>query len=377
MNKTAMAAAAAGLLAAAVTLSAQGQVRPDAPRPIDAGSSLWARAFKASQERLRPPQGAARPLDIYWIDVEGGASTLIVTPKGQSVLMDAGWGGFDDRDASRVERVVKKEAGLNRIDYLLVSHFHQDHAGGLAALAKRVDVGAFIDHGDSIEKDAGAGKQLWDEYLATAGSRRKTARPGERVPLDGVDLQIVAADGQALAGPGTGAGPNPLCASFQPQAEDRGENGRSLGYLLRAGTFEFVNLGDLSWNFQRPLACPANLLGTIDILQVPHHGVRDDVLPQLMWAMAPAVAVMNNGPAKGAGPAAVETVLHSPGLEDLWSLHRLIANDAAHNAPERLTANLGDTDGCKGEWIRARLSPDGSYTLTNSRNGFSKTYRVK
>src|SRR4029077_10496167 len=102
------------------------------------------------------------------------------------------------------------------------------------------------------------------------------------------------------------------CDSFKPQAEDRGENGRSLGYLFRAGKFEFVNLGDLSWNFQRSLACPANLLGTIDVLQVPHHGVRDDVLPQLVWAMTPSVAVMNNGPAKGAGAQAVETVLRSP-----------------------------------------------------------------
>ena len=118
-----------------------------------------------------------------------------------------------------------------------------------------------------------------------------------------------------------------------------------------------------------------NLLGKVDLFQVPHHGVRDDVLPQQMWAMAPTVAVMNNGPTKGAGAVAVETVLRSPGLEDLWSLHRAVNNDAAHNAPERLTANLGDTDGCAGAWIRARLDPAGTYTLTNSRNGYSKTYQ--
>lgn len=318
----------------------------------------------------------SRTLDIYWIDVEGGASTLIVTPQGQSVLMDAGWGGFDDRDASRIERVARKEAGLSRLDHLLVSHFHQDHAGGLAALAKRITIGRFVDHGETVDK-AGPGRQLWVDYVALAGSRRWTARPGDRIPLQGVELLIVASDSQFLKGPVVAAGPNPLCASFKPQAEDLGENGRSLGYLLRAGNFEFVNLGDLSWNFQRQLACPANLLGPIDLYQVPHHAVRDDVLPQLMWAMAPSVAVMSNGPAKGAGPAAVETVLRSPGLEDVWSLHRAVGNDAARNAPERLTANLGETEGCKGDWIRARVSPDGSYTLTNSRNGFSKTYRVK
>ena len=320
---------------------------------------------------------AAGTLDIYWIDVEGGASTLIVTPQGVSVLTDAGWAGFDDRDAQRIERVVKKEAGLRRLDYLLVSHFHGDHAGGVAALAKKIDIGAFIDHGDSVEKDAGAGRQVWEDYLATAGTRRRTVKPGERLALKGAELIIVASDGRVAAAVPEGAAPNALCASFKPQDEDRGENGRSLGYLFRAGNFDFLNLGDLSWNFQRELACPVNLLGRIDLFQVTHHGVRDDVLPQLVWAAAPLVAVMNNGPAKGAGPAAVETVLKSPGLADLWSLHRAVGNDAAHNAPERLTANLGESGDCPGAWLHARVAADGSYTLTNSRNKYSKTYRVK
>ena len=367
----------AGLLTLhGVDLSTTAKVVEIGKKLAEYRAGITARAFKSSQERIRQPQAAARALDIYWIDAEGGASTLIVTPQGQSVLMDAGFGGFDDRDASRIEHVVKKEAGLSRIDHVLVSHFHQDHAGGLAALARRIPIGAFVDHGETVDK-TGPGRQLFDEYVALAGSRRRAVKPGERLPLEGVELTIVASDGQFLKAPLTAADPNPLCASFKPQAEDPGENGRSVGYLLRAGRFEFVNLGDLSWNFQRQLACPANLLGTIDLYQVPHHAVRDDVLPQLMWAMTPSVAVMSNGPAKGAGPAAVETVLRSPGLEDVWSLHRAVANDAAHNAPERTTANLGETNGCKGDWIRARVSPDGSYTLTNSRNGFSKTYRIK
>ena len=316
-------------------------------------------------------------LDIYWIDVEGGASTLIVTPQGQSVLMDAGFAGFGDRDASRIAHVVTKEAGLARLDYFLASHFHSDHVGGLQALAKKIEIRAFIDHGESVDKDPDGRSPYEDQYRALAGTRRRTVKPGDRLALNGVELIIVAADSQFLPAPLTGAGANPLCPSFKAQAEDRGENGKSLGYLLRAGTFEFVNLGDLSWNFQHRLACPRNLLGTVDLVQVPHHGVRDDVLPQQMWAMAPTVAVMNNGPTKGAGAVAVETVLHSPGLEDLWSLHRAVNNDASHNAQERLTANLGDTDGCAGAWIRARIDAAGTYTVTNSRNGYSKTYRVK
>lgn len=321
---------------------------------------------------------AARTLDIYWIDVEGGASTLIVTPAGQSVLMDAGWAGFEDRDARRIEQVIRKEAGLSRIDYLLVSHFHSDHAGGVAALAKRIAIGAFIDHGDSIDKDTpGPGRALWEQYLATAGQRRRSVGPGERLALEGAELTIVASDGRFITAPPPAALPNRLCESFTLQAEDVTENGRSLGYLFRSGQFEFLNLGDLSWNFQRQLACPVNLLGAIDLFQVPHHGVRNDVLPQLMWAAAPSVAVMNNGPAKGAGPAAVDTVRRSPGLVDLWSLHRAVGNDAAHNATEPLTANLGESDGCAGAWLHARVAASGSYTITNSRNKVSKTYRVK
>jgi beta-lactamase superfamily II metal-dependent hydrolase len=319
----------------------------------------------------------AGTLDIYWIDVEGGASTLIVTPQGQSVLMDAGFAGFGDRDASRIAHVATKEAGLARLDYFLASHFHSDHVGGLAALAKRIEIGAFIDHGESVDKEPDGTSPYEDQYRALAGARRRTVKPGERLALTGVELIIVAAHSQFLPAPLTDVGANPLCSSFKAQPEDRGENGKSLGYLLRAGKFEFVNLGDLSWNFQHRLACPVNLLGRVDLFQVTHHGVRDDVLPQQMWAMAPTVAVMNNGPTKGAGAVAVETVLRSPGLEDLWSLHRAVNNDASHNAKEQLTANLGDSDGCAGAWIRARIDPAGTYTLTNSRNGYSKTYQVK
>lgn len=320
---------------------------------------------------------AADTLDVYWIDVEGGASTLVVTQSGQSVLMDAGYAGFDDRDAGRIEKVLKEEAGLESLDYFLTSHFHGDHVGGLEELAKRIPIGTFVDHGDSVDKDSERGKPLWETYLATAGDKRRTVQPGETLPLDGVELTIVAAHSRFLPKALPGGEPNSLCRTFEMQEEDTGENGKSLGYHLRAGEFELVNLGDLSWNYQYQLACPVNLLGKIDVFQATHHGVRDDVLPQQMWPMEPTVAVMNNGPTKGAGVEAVETVLESPGLEDFWQLHRAVNNDRAHNAEERLTANLGETEGCEGHWIRLRLDGDGTYTLTNSRNGYSKRYRVK
>jgi beta-lactamase superfamily II metal-dependent hydrolase len=320
---------------------------------------------------------AADTVDIYWIDVEGGASTLIVTQAGQSVLMDAGYAGFNDRDAKRIEHVVKKEAGLDHIDYFLTSHFHGDHAGGLAPLAKRVKIDRFIDHGDSVDKDSGGGKELWESYLAVAGGKRHVAEPGERLELQGVELTIVAAHSRFLPSALPGGGPNPLCKTFDVRPEDRGENGKSLGYLLRAGDFEFVNLGDLSWNFQYQMACPVNLLGKVDLYQVTHHG-GNDVLPQQMWALDPTVAVMNNGPTKGGAPEGVETALNSPALDDLWQLHRAIKNDADHNTDERLTANLDESpEDCDGHWIHARVDADGTYTLTNSRNGFSKTYKIK
>ena len=318
---------------------------------------------------------AADTVDIYWIDVEGGASTLLVTQAGQSVLMDAGYDGFGDRDAKRIERVVK-EAGLDHIDYFLTSHFHGDHAGGLAALAKRVKINRFLDHGESVDKNSGGGKELWERYLTVTGDRRQAAKPGERLELQGVELLVVAAHSRFLPKALPGGGPNPLCKTFDVRPEDRGENGKSLGYLLRSGDFEFVNLGDLSWNFQYQMACPVNLLGKIDLYQVTHHG-GDDVLSQQMWALEPTVAVMNNGPTKGGAPEGVETVLNSPGLDDLWQLHRAVKNDADHNTDAQLTANLGDADDCEGHWIHARVDAGGSYTLTNSRNGYTKTYRVK
>ena len=91
-------------------------------------------------------------LDIYWIDVEGGAATLIVTPQRQSILMDAGWGRPDDRDALRIEAAMR-DADIDRIDYFIASHFHTDHTGGLPALARRVEVEHFFDHGDSVDQD--------------------------------------------------------------------------------------------------------------------------------------------------------------------------------------------------------------------------------
>ena len=319
---------------------------------------------------------ASQTLDIYWIDVEGGAATLIVTPAGETVLMDAGWPGFDGRDPKRIANVLQYQVGKKSIDYFLVSHFHTDHVGGLPELAKLVPISKFVDHGDSVEKDSERGKILWDQYVAVADGKRMIVKPGDKLPLKGTDLMFVAARSKFLSKPLGKAKPNPLCAGATLKQPDETENGKSIGYLVRVGKFEFLNLGDLSWNFEHELACPVNLLGQIDLYQVTHHGMDMSGAPQHINAIQPRVAVMNNGHRKGGRPETYETLTKSGRLEDLWQMHKALVPDGAPNADEKLIANLEATDdGDKGNWIKASVEKNGVFTVTNGRNGYSKTYK--
>jgi len=321
---------------------------------------------------------AADTLDIYWIDVEGGAATLIVTPEGETVLMDAGWSGRGDRDPKRIEHVLKHEAKAEKLNYFITSHFHGDHVGGLPALAKMVPIGAFLDHGVSVDAESERGKPLWDRYLAAAGDKRRAVKPGETLPLKGVELTILAADNAVIAQPvANGGGANSLCDNFEVRPEDKGENGKSVGFLIRVGDFEFLDLGDLTWNYELEIACPVNLIGEVDLYQTTHHGMDMSGAVQHIHALNPTVAVMNNGHRKGGTPIFYDVLKSSPGIEDIWQSHRALSSDAAHNTSEELTANLVATDSCEGHWIKASIHPDGSYTITNSRNGFSKTYQPK
>lgn len=316
-------------------------------------------------------------LDIYWIDVEGGAATLIVTQAGETVLMDAGWPGFDERDAKRIQQVLTQEAKLNKIDYFITSHFHLDHVGGLPQLAKIVPIERFVDHGDSVELDNERGKRLWESYLEVARDKRMKIEPGDTLPLQGVEFLVVAARSKFIQKPLGTPGSNPFCKTAELHEPDPGENGKSIGFIIRVGDFEFLDLGDLTWNFEYELACPKNLLGEIDLYQVTHHGMHMSGNPQHVWGIKPTVAVMNNGPRKGGRPEVYDMLMQSPGLEDLWQVHRAVESDAEHNPDERRIANLGETEGCAGHWIQAAVDADGSYTITNSRNGFSRTYRAK
>ena len=315
-------------------------------------------------------------LDIYWIDVEGGAATLVVTPARESVLMDTGWPRPDARDALRIQAAMD-DAGIDSIDYLLFSHFHGDHVGGLPALAERVPIGAIVDHGDSVELGTARGQALWDEYIGLAADRRRSVAPGDKLPLERLELTFVASHRELLDALEPQM-PNRLCEGVEAPGPDMGENGHSLGYLLSLGAFQFLNLGDLTPDREHALACPENRLGAVDLWQVPHHGGYGAIRPELAGVLRPTVAVVNNGPRKGGTPESLAVLQSSAEVGDAWQLHRTLTDDAANNTDEALIANLTEEDDCEGHWIKATVQPDGlGWSMTNGRTGYSRTYQSR
>jgi competence protein ComEC len=317
---------------------------------------------------------AQKTLDIYWIDVEGGAATLIVTPSGQSLLADTGNPG--DRDAQRIYDVATKQAHLTKIDTVLITHFHSDHVGGVPALAKLIPIERYIDHGDSMETKNPADAQRFEAYKAVATGSRKTLAVGDTLPLKGMKLDIVTSNGDVLS---KGGGANSYCASAVKKDADPTENARSLGFKLTYGKFTFLDLGDLTWNKEVELSCPENHVGQVTLFQATHHGFFNDNsgAPAHVWALHPQVVIVNNGPRKGLGANAWDTIAKTPGLEDTWQVHLSLATDAAHNTAEQKIANAEPTADCKGNFLKASISSDGKYTITNSRNGFSKSYTAR
>src|ERR1700694_2415792 len=292
-------------------------------------------AIMWSQER--------KGLDIYFIDVEGGQSTLFVSPSGQSLLVDTGWPG--PRDADRITGIAN-QAGITQIDYLVLTHYHVDHTGGVVDLAARIPIRNFIDHGPIFDKTANV-PQYYAAYLTVRDKGHHIlAKPADKIPINGIDVQIVSAAAETILEPLPGAGAaNPSCADFQPKDEVKdpmvgGENKQSVGMVISLGTFRMVDFGDLTWNKEHDLACPNNLVGAIDLYLVSHHGKETSSLPMLVHAMHPRAAVMNNGAKKGAELPTFETLKKSPGLEDLWQLHYAV-EAKHHNSPEQLIANLG------------------------------------
>jgi competence protein ComEC len=310
----------------------------------------------------------AADLRIYFIDVEGGQATLIVAPSGQSMLVDAGWPGNNGRDSDRIAAAAKL-AGIRQIDYLLVTHHHLDHVGGVPEAAAKVPVVTFVDHGPNTETGPEARKlsEAYDKVVAKG--KHLVVKPGDRIPIKGVDVAVVAAGGETVKGNGPA---NAACSTVKPQDPDPTENARSVGFLLSYGKFRFADFGDLTWNRELSLVCPNNLIGTAGVYLVTHHGMDISNAPPVLAALRPQVAIMNNGAKKGGAPKAWDTIRKS-GVEDLWQLHYSVPGGEGHNSPEQFIANPeGGPD--QGHWLALTAKPDGSFSVTNSRNQFTKQY---
>ena len=339
-------------------------------------------------------------LDIYSIDVEGGGATLFVSPSGQSLLVDSG-NPSNGRDADRIVAAAKN-AGLTQIDHLVTTHFHGDHMGGLSELAERFPIRHYVDHGDNIQPD-GSGARFFAGYLDLAAKARRTSvKVGDKVPFTGVDWLIIASDAQVLQRNLPGAGQaNSECATFPRQEETNFEDSHSVGSLVSFGKFRLAIMGDLTVNFEYQLMCPNNRVGTVDAWIVSNHGQVRSGSAVLAHALQPRVAIMNNGARKGGVPETMKIIYTIPGLEDLWQQHFSLLGGQEYAAPGAFIANTVDdrpaavdiaplppaqpgttlppapTHSGPANWIKLSAQQDGSFTVTNSRNGFTKTYRPR
>jgi competence protein ComEC len=358
---------------------------------------------------MAAPSGRAqtgKTLDIYVVDVEGGNATLFVAPSGESVLIDTGNGGAAaPRDAGRI-MAAAKEAGLTQIDNLITTHWHGDHFGGMAELAGRIPIRNFIDHGPNVQPNATVDAFLETTYPELYGkSKHMVAKPGDKVSITGLDWRLVSSAGEVITSPlpGTGA-PNPYCADFKAKGKDEDggiENSMSVGSIITFGKFRMAHLGDLTWNKEFNMMCPINRIGTFDLWIVSHHGQPMSNSQVLVHAIRPRVAILNNGTRKGGQPSAMKIIFSAPGLEDLWQLHFSLLSGQEYTAPGMFIANTIDDQqdvmpvapmtppqpgpgtppppahNGTAYWVKVSAQVDGSFTVTNARNGFSKTYKAR
>jgi beta-lactamase superfamily II metal-dependent hydrolase len=313
-----------------------------------------------------------KSLQVDFIDVEGGQATLIVGPTRHAILVDAGWAGFGDRDARRIVAAAHA-AHVKRIDYLVLTHYHRDHAGGVPQLAARMKIGTFADHGPNAEPSGATAEAFAAYQKIIAHAPHVTVVPGEGLPLPSVTVQVVTSAGHHLDSPLPGAGTiNPYCDVPELPAAS-GENPQSVGLLVSYGRFRFLDLGDLTADKEMELMCPNNPLGTVDVFLVSHHGAADANSPALLDALRPRVAILNNAARKGDDPAAWKRLKESPGLQDIWQLHYAVEAGEAHNAAPDYIANPEDQKDA-GHFLELLADPDGNFVVINRRNGFRRAY---
>ncbi len=335
-------------------------------------------------------------LDIYLIDVEGGNATLFVSPTGESLLIDTGYPS-EGRDAGRIIAAAQ-DAGLTRIDHLITTHYHRDHIGGLAELTERFPVAHFIDHGPNQDPE-GSGAGFEEGYKAIYAQVRHTAvQAGDTIPMAGLELRVVTSAGETITTPLAGAGgPNPYCANFRPGTNNL-EDPLSVGIHVTFGEFRTLHLGDLTKNKEFELMCPNNQLGTIDVLLGIHHGQQTSSSEVLVHAVRPRVGLMNNGTRKGGDPEVMTTLYTSPGFQDLWLAHFSVISGQEYTVPGLFIANMADGQGPtmpiapagpvqpgtpqpahdgEAHWIKLSAQQDGTFSVTNARNGFSRTYEAE
>jgi len=333
------------------------------------------------------PVSGKGELQVYFVDVEGGQSTLFVAPGGESLLVDTGSpdsrNATAPRDASRIAALCKL-AGVTKIDNLVVTHYHSDHVGGLPQLVALVPVGRFIDHGvnrETADVQGGAstiaGYNAYQKVLTDSHAEHLTVKPGDVLPVKAMHVEVVSGDGEVIGQPVKSAlvttgEQNQYCATSPLKDAENTENDRSLGLVITFGKLRILDLGDLTWNKERGLMCPVDKLGKMDVYIVSHHGLVNSGSPALVDAIAPRLAIMDNGPRKGGAPATFETIEGSSRLKDLWQLHTAEGSDAKHNVADSHIANLAGPDA--GNYLKLTARMDGSLAVTNGRTGETVEY---
>jgi beta-lactamase superfamily II metal-dependent hydrolase len=318
-----------------------------------------------------------RSLEIYWVDVEGGGATLIVTPAGESVLVDAGFPG--GRDAGRIAKVAKEVAGLERIDALVVTHYHLDHFGGVAELAALMPIGTLYDHGIDTAPEAERAEPALVAYRSAKVGRRVVVKPGDEVMLVQIPgmaplrLQFLGARQQFVAA--DSAAPNEACAGASEMEADSSDNANSVVLRLDLGRFRFFDGGDLTWNVEARLVCPADRVGPVDVYQSDHHGLDNSNNPALLNTLRPTVVVFNNGPRKGGEKGSIAAATALPSVQGVYQVHRNVREGALNTTPERI-ANLEES--CAGNYVKLSVDPTGkTYTVSVPSTRHQRTYKTK